>query len=123
MHYKDVARIVHSVVREYNILHNIPGDNFTWYRMSPDYRISIEESVKREMENPAKSPAESHEKWLKARIDDDWVWGPHKSQEMKTHPCIVPYDELPPVQKFKDTIFSKMVALLKDAPPVEKRNG
>ena len=118
MNYKDVARLVHTVVREYNVLHKVPGDNYSWYDMDPEYRKSIATAVRREMANPAKTPAASHEKWLKEREDGGWVYGPVKDQAKKEHPCMVPYDDLPEVQKFKDTIFAGMVSLLKDGPPV-----
>ena len=120
MQHYDIARLVHAVVREYNIVHGVPGDNFVWFDMDPDYRRSIEDAVLEEMRNPTKEPDESHKKWLKARSDDGWVYGPVKNQAKKEHPCMVPYEELPEVQQYKDILFVTMVALLTHAPFVER---
>ena len=120
MNYKHVARLVHTVVREYNDIHMVPGDNFAWDDMDPDYRDSIERAVFNEMHDPAKTPAESHEKWLAVREAEGWVYGKVKNQKLKQHPCMVPYDALPKLQRFKDTIFAGMVALLKEGPKVKE---
>ena len=37
-----------------------------------------------------------------------WVYGPTKDAATKTHPCCVPYTELPPIQKVKDAYFEGM---------------
>ena len=54
-------------------------------------------------------PEESHEGWLKEKTDDGWVYGEVKDADKKTHPCCVPYDELPDDQKEKDAIFIGVV--------------
>ena len=47
----------------------------------------------------------SHESWLAERGATGWVYGAVKDVNKKTHPCFVPYAELPPEQKSKDAIF------------------
>lgn len=54
-------------------------------------------------------PSDSHENWLKQKMAEGWVYGPIKDPEKKEHPCCVPYEELPPEQKIKDTIFIDIV--------------
>lgn len=54
-------------------------------------------------------PRESHESWLRFKRLDGWVHGTVKDADMKTHPCMVPYDELPPAQRAKDAIFIAVV--------------
>jgi hypothetical protein len=34
-----------------------------------------------------------------------WVYGPEYSREQKTHPDLVPYDELEPRERDKDAVF------------------
>lgn len=35
-----------------------------------------------------------HEVWARARYQDGWKYGPQRDDELKTHPCLVPYEEL-----------------------------
>jgi hypothetical protein len=55
--------------------------------------------------NPDASPSASHESWLEEKRATGWVYGPEKNPETKTHPCFVPYDELPLDQRRKDALF------------------
>ena len=55
------------------------------------------------------TPQESHELWLKTKEEEGWVYGPVKNIETKAHPCFKPYDELPPEQRVKDTLFVNTV--------------
>lgn len=50
-----------------------------------------------------------HENWRSDKIKDGWVYGPVKNEETKEHPCMVPFDELPPEQKAKDFLFQAVV--------------
>ena len=43
-----------------------------------------------------------HESWLAAKITANWIYGPVKDYTKKTHPCLLPYDKLPPQQRQKD---------------------
>ncbi len=46
----------------------------------------------------------SHANWIEYKLDDGWVYGEEKDPVKKTHPCMVPYDELPHDQRMKDTV-------------------
>ena len=43
-----------------------------------------------------------HEVWAQNRLDQGWTYGEERSDVLKTHPCLVPYDELPEVEKAYD---------------------
>ena len=58
------------------------------------------------------TPEQSHEAWLAHKQADDWVYGPEKDVKLKTHPCMVPYADLPPDHEYKDTLFVTVVQLL-----------
>ena len=51
----------------------------------------------------------SHENWMKEKLADGWKYGPVKNPETKEHPCIVPFEELPKEQQFKDHLFRGIV--------------
>ena len=64
--------------------------------------------------NPDAGDSASHESWMAQKISDGWVYGDVKDPDAKTHPCIVPFGELPHQQQKKDAIFRAMVHALGD---------
>ena len=61
------------------------------------------------IENPDVTPQELHESWMKYKIEQGWFYGEEKDPEKKTHPCLVPYDQLPEFQQLKDSVFRSIV--------------
>ena len=43
-----------------------------------------------------------HDVWAETRISQGWKYGKKRDDEKKTHPCLVPYDELPEEEKEYD---------------------
>lgn len=43
-----------------------------------------------------------HEVWAETRIKQGWTYGEQRNDELKTHPCLVPYEELPESEKEYD---------------------
>jgi ryanodine receptor 2 len=43
-----------------------------------------------------------HEVWARTRIEQGWTYGPARNDQLKQHPCLVPYDELPESEKEYD---------------------
>lgn len=60
-------------------------------------------------------PEQSHESWLKEKQETGWVYGEVKDPDAKTHPCMVPYADLPPAQRAKDHLYVGVVRLMIDA--------
>ena len=54
-----------------------------------------------------------HEQWIAAKINEGWKYGPSKNNALKTHPDLVPYDQLTEVDKKKDGLFWAIVKALK----------
>ena len=44
----------------------------------------------------------SHEIWAESRIRQGWTYGELRNDELKTHPCLVPFEELPDSEKEYD---------------------
>lgn len=43
-----------------------------------------------------------HDVWAKLRIDEGWTFGNERNDQEKTHPCLVPYNQLPEIEKNYD---------------------
>ena len=43
-----------------------------------------------------------HEIWAETRISQGWTFGEKRNDDLKTHPCLVPYEELPEEEKAYD---------------------
>ncbi len=64
------------------------------YTPQPIDTIGVEQPVELEMlvEQMAKNV---HDAWAQACISQGWTYGEQRNDELKTHPCLVPYEELP----------------------------
>ena len=51
------------------------------------------------------SPEELHESWVQAYIDMGWNYGEVRDTEKKTHPDMVPYENLGQLEQDKDAVF------------------
>jgi ryanodine receptor 2 len=43
-----------------------------------------------------------HEVWAQSRMDQGWTYGDSRNDELKHHPCLIPYEDLPEVEKAYD---------------------
>lgn len=108
----DIAHVCHEANRAYCSTH---GDETqpSWFMAPAWQRDSAINGVQFHIDNPNAGPRGSHENWMKEKVASGWVYGPQKNPELKTHPCIVDYDELPEHQRRKDDIFVAIVHALK----------
>lgn len=61
--------------------------------------IQLPEDLSELVEQMAKNV---HEVWAQSRMEQGWIWGEERSDALKQHPCLVPYEELPEVEKAYD---------------------
>jgi hypothetical protein len=84
---------------------------------APDWqKASALAGVDMHLANPDATPEASHESWLAQKTAEGWKFGKVKDAKKKTHPCFLPYAELPAEQKAKDHLFRAVVHVLKDLP-------
>jgi len=48
-----------------------------------------------------------HEVWAEGRMAEGWTYGPERNDKLKTHRCLVPYDELSEEEKAYDRATSR----------------
>ena len=63
-----------------------------------------------------------HEVWAESRIKQGWTYGEKRNDELKTHPCLIPYEELPEVEKDYDrnTAVGTLKLIMKLGYKIEK---
>ena len=98
------ARAAHEMNRTFC---GLQGDHtqLPWDSAPGWAQESAVEGVKAIALDPTMTPEKSHESWTAHKLADGWTWGETKDTERREHPCLVPYDELPPLQKVKDSFF------------------
>lgn len=79
---------------------------------APDWqRQSAVNGVVFHRANPDAGDSASHDSWMAEKVSAGWVYGPEKKPDATppTHPCIVPFNQLPREQQFKDRLFRTIV--------------
>jgi hypothetical protein len=92
------------------------NDDFSqldWNDAPTDIKRSAIQGVQFRLDNPDCTPEEQHQAWCESKLQDGWKQGTAKNSINKTHPCLVPYSELPAFQRAKDKLFIAIVDALK----------
>ena len=105
---EDIASICHETNRA---LCAALGDMSqpAWAEAPEWQKKSAVAGVEFHLANPDSKPEDSHNSWMKQKLDDGWQFGPTKDPEKKLHPCIMPYSALPREQQVKDSLFIAVV--------------
>lgn len=105
---EQIAAICHDANRRYCMS---IGDNsqLPWEEAPEWQRQSAIAGVKFRLENPDAPDSAQHDAWSADKVKDGWVYGEVKDPVKKTHPCLVPFDQLPIEQRRKDTLFASIV--------------
>lgn len=106
------ASLCHEVNRELQIAAGDDSVSPHWKDAPNWQKVSALEGIVNALNG--QSPRELHESWMAHKIEDGWVYGETKNAVAKTHPCLVPYEELDEDQKLKDKVFSAIVKTFKD---------
>lgn len=61
--------------------------------------VELSEELKQLVEQMSKNV---HEVWAETRIKQGWTYGEQRNDELKTHPCLVPYEDLSEEEKEYD---------------------
>jgi len=108
-----IAKVAHEVNRAFCIS-NGDDSQSSWENAEDWKKSSTFTGVEFLIDNPDATPITTHENWVKDKVDYGWKYGTKKDVDLKLHPCIIPYDDLPVMQKSKDYIFSAVVKTLAD---------
>lgn len=86
-----------------------------WVEREQAFRDQFLDVIERETGPGRKADArELHEDWVKAYVEMGWVYGPERDPVEKTHPDMVPYDELGQLEQDKDGVFVALCEIARD---------
>lgn len=107
-HIEQAARVCHGAIKAYC---ETIGDysQQSWDMAEQWQRDSAIKGVKYFLDNPTACPCAQHKAWMRDKLNNGWSYGSAKNTETKTHPNLVPYEQLPREQRIKDVLFQNVV--------------
>lgn len=108
----EIAKIVHGVNKAICEC----ADDFSqvdWDKAEEWQQKSAINGVLFRVNNPNATAEDQHQAWCSDKRRDGWIYGEVKDSALKTHPCLVQYDQLPFEQRVKDSVFAAIVNELK----------
>jgi hypothetical protein len=106
-----IARACHEANRAWCIAQE-DFSQHPWEHAEDWQRHSAIKGVEYALANPHRPDSAMHDAWMADKIKDGWTYGEVKDAAAKTHPCIVPFEQLPEHQQAKDRLFRTIVNAL-----------
>jgi len=104
-----ICRVTHEALRAYRS--GIGQEDLpTWKRAPKWMKEATRDSVRHVLDNPNQTAKEQHEQWADQKRVSGWRHGPRKDARQKTHPLLVPYEDLDPVERSKDALIIAIVS-------------
>jgi hypothetical protein len=107
---EQVAAIVHAAQSRLQFEQGDPVPSLPWETETEHIRQSCIDGVRRARSGV--TPEQHHEAWRLFKEAAGWSYGAVKDPVRKTHPCMVPYGDLPEYQKDKNRLFLLIVTAL-----------
>jgi len=103
-----IAMVCHEANRAYCAT---LGDDTqpSWEDASDWQRESVIDGVTFFLRHPTAPAFMAHDNWIRTKEDAGWSYGEIKDASALTHPCMLPWNELPDEQKRKDILFHNIV--------------
>lgn len=106
-----IARVIHEANRALQEALNDPVVSPP-FDEAPDWQlVPLREGVSAALDGAG--PQELHEQWCGEKFASGWTYGEAKDPVARTHPCLVPYERLPPEQRAKNDLFTAIVGALR----------
>lgn len=103
------AQLAHDINRLYALSHGETNVYPAWDDAPEEIKDSAYAGVVFLYDNPTATAKDQHDAWCVHKVKQGWEPGPLKDDKLKTHPCLVPYAELPVQQRLKDEIYQTIV--------------
>jgi hypothetical protein len=97
-----IAYLIH------NITSHIPRPDGSlvplWCDLPNEHKQHASEAVDEIMNSPSRTAEELHNLWMEPLVKNGWTKGEHNF-DLKQHPSIVPFNELPESEILKDELW------------------
>jgi hypothetical protein len=111
-HTLKIAQVMHEAVRAWQSANGqTPAP--PWGRAPKWMKEASAASVAWSIANPDAAASAQHDQWLSTKKADGWTFGKKKDGKKKTHPMMVPYAQLPEMERRKDALVNALVKALK----------
>lgn len=98
---EQIAIICHETCRAYQIA---LGEEYPHGHWSESTKLTQELTIRGvELNREGKSAREIHGDWVESRKHEGWTLG-RKSDAYRTHPNLVPYEQLPEKERYKNAL-------------------
>lgn len=108
----DLAEICYELNRAYCTAIADTTPRAPWAEAPKELQDSVIEGIKTHLAAPDLTPEQSHEAWMKYKLEQGWKQGSPIDYEKKEHPNLVPWDQLRGEECVKDHIFKATVAAM-----------
>ena len=106
-----IARVMHEAVRAFQAgLGQDPAPH--WSKAPKWMKSASRDAVVFRIQNPDAPASSQHDQWTESKLADGWKFGKKKDPDKKTHPLLIPYNELPLEERQKDALVSAVVVAL-----------
>jgi len=99
---EEIAKIIHSATCNLNRMDGSKVEN--WENLTEFQRENAKNAVKKIYSEPSRTPEALHNLWMEPLIKDGWTCGEY-DHTSKTHPSILPFEELSDTEVLKDYIW------------------
>ncbi len=106
-----IARVMHEAIRAFQIANGEPPAPH-WNRAPKWMKTATIEGVLFKIKNPKASVSAQHDQWMETKLKEGWKFGKKKDGAKKTHPLLIPYAELPFVERQKDALVAAIITSL-----------
>jgi RyR domain len=107
---EEIARVIHKANSELQDIQGDPVPSLPWDSEDEEIRAGVIANVAYARDGA--TSAALHDAWLRDKAARGWRYGQEKDAQARTHPCMVPYDQLPAEQRDKDRLFIAIVRAL-----------
>jgi RyR domain len=106
-----IAQVCYEANRAFQHITHDPAPSPPWGEAEEWQRESATAGARVAL-GGGQDPEQQHKAWCEHKAADGWTCGPVKDAAAKTHPCLVPYADLPEHEKRKDALFLAIVGAL-----------